>query len=582
MAKKIIYAEVVIDSAQAAKNTEELSEQLQIQRQVLIDLEKQLYEVEEAQKATSKTNLSAQKKLADQAKVLKSEIKSEKIGLKDLNAQKKLNTITTRNLSKAQANSGQILLGVDEFTGGYASRLKDVYRGLIQSAKGVKTFVKGLSGMKKALVATGVGALVVGLGLVVAYWDEIKGLVNGVSSEQSNVLDATNKTLDSQREQLDITSSMESTLKLQGASEREIRDLKMQQTNEVIASTELLLEQQRAIKKSQIEAAERNQKITMGIIGFLTSPITILLGAIDALTYGLEKVGVLEEGTKLAESYLEGTSKLLFDPDETAKEGDAVIVETENILRKLKNTRDAFRLERIAEDAADELERKKELNAAVNIPLKGFDLVSKTIDDNNKILMSNRKLSVDVRKVKRKDLDDTLAIEQAKLDSAIQGINAIQNITNAFTKGNEKSQKRAFEVTKKLQIAQTIIETYKGATAIFSAAALNPGSILFPAQPFIAAGAAIAAGLANVATIRKQKFSGGGGGGGGGGGVGGGGSFSGKPSGGLADNFFPTQIGAIPQNVPDINATPPRAYIVASDISDSTRAQEILKQKSTM
>ena len=97
--------------------------------------------------------------------------------------------------------------------------------------------------------------------------------------------------------------------------------------------------------------------------------------------------------------------------------------------------------------------------------------------------------------------------------------------------------------------------------------------------------AAVAAGLANVKRIKNTKISkvsppsasGGSGRG----------SFSGKPSGGGANNFFPTQIGAIPQNtsnvnVQNLNNTPPRAYIVASDISDSTRAQEILKQKSTM
>lgn len=37
---------------------------------------------------------------------------------------------------------------------------------------------------------------------------------------------------------------MENTLKLQGKSEKEIRDLKRQQTDEIITSTELLLEQQ--------------------------------------------------------------------------------------------------------------------------------------------------------------------------------------------------------------------------------------------------------------------------------------------------------------------------------------------------
>ena len=113
---------------------------------------------------------------------------------------------------------------------------------------------------------------------------------------------------------------------------------------------------------------------------------------------------------------------------------------------------------------------------------------------------------------------------------AIDGVDALINLTSAFAKDNEKSQRRAFEINKKLQIAQAIMTTYQGANAIFASAALNPATVLFPAQPFIAAGIAIANGLANVVNISKQQFqtsspAGGGqqtpsfGGGGGGGGT---------------------------------------------------------------
>ena len=62
--------------------------------------------------------------------------------------------------------------------------LKDLVEG-IGSAKvafkgaitGVKTFITALKGMKAALLATGIGALVVALGTIVAYWDDIKGFV---------------------------------------------------------------------------------------------------------------------------------------------------------------------------------------------------------------------------------------------------------------------------------------------------------------------------------------------------------------------------------------------------------------------
>jgi len=577
MAKKIIYAEVVIDSAQAAKNTEELSEQLQIQRQVLIDLEKQLYEVEEAQKATSKTNLSAQKKLADQAKVLKSEIKSEKIGLKDLNAQKKLNTITTRNLSKAQADSGQILLGIDEFTGGYASRLKDVYRGLIQSAKGVKTFVKGLSGMKKALVATGVGALVVGLGLVVAYWDEIIDLIEGTNRELKDQQDLLDKQISSQETKLGFLKQQQTIDKLNtGENVKATKEYKKQ----------LILLQ--ALNIALLESLETELNLEIARNEELTTfeKIKIFAGEVLHIGSTIQQVAEYtndesEKTLSLAERVAKQKStnldieielaKINSDEREAVKEHAALLKELDKTdeeadtnLFDIELADNRFENDQKLQVNQDFLDALFEQGLAANLKEE------KAAEDRNKRIAAME-----------------LATSNAKVESAIQGLNAVQNITNAFTKDNEKSQKKGFEINKKLQIAQTIIETYKGATAIFSAAALNPTTVLFPAQPFIAAGAAIASGLANVATIRKQKFSGGGGGGGGGRGGGGGGSFSGKPSGGLSDNFFPTQIGAIPQNtsnvnVQNLNNTPPRAYIVASDISDSTRAQEILKQKSTM
>lgn len=62
--------------------------------------------------------------------------------------------------------------------------LKDLVEG-IGSAKvafksaitGVKSFITSLNGMKAALISTGIGALVVALGTIVAYWDDIRSFV---------------------------------------------------------------------------------------------------------------------------------------------------------------------------------------------------------------------------------------------------------------------------------------------------------------------------------------------------------------------------------------------------------------------
>lgn len=235
---------------------------------------------------------------------------------------------------------------LDEATGGLASRFNNVFVGIGKMGTAMKVSFKagiaGASGLKKALIATGVGAIVVGLGLIVAYWDEIKGFVSGVSSESKKLLKTEEKASKAAQDKLAATQASESSLKLAGKSEKEIRDLKIEQTNEIITSTLAILEQQKAQKKAQVEAAKRNQKITAGIIGFLSLPITILLGAVDALTLGLAKIGVMEKATNLVEGFTMGTAKLLFDPKKTEKEGDATIKETEKVLANLKNQRDGF------------------------------------------------------------------------------------------------------------------------------------------------------------------------------------------------------------------------------------------------
>ena len=73
----------------------------------------------------------------------------------------------------------------------------------------------------------------------------------------------------------------------------------------------------------------------------------------------------------------------------------------------------------------------------------------------------------------------------------------------------ERQQKKGFENSKKIQIAQALIQTYQAATAAFSSLAGIP--VVGPVLGGIAAAAAVAGGLAQVAMIKKTTFQGGGG-----------------------------------------------------------------------
>lgn len=171
--------------------------------------------------------------------------------------------------------------------------------------------------------------------------------------------------------------------------------------------------------------------------------------------------------------------------------------------------------------------------------------------------------------------DEVAAIEKnaqmQKLDFAKQTLDGIAQITSAFGKTNEKNAKRAFQIQKGISIAQATISTYESANAIFNSTAKNPISIAFPGAPFVAAGVAIAAGLANVATIAGQQFQGSTSGGNAGGanvpsfGSGGGGTES-QPA-----TFNPFAAQFI-QNRPD--QVLPRAYVLAGDVASQQEIRE--------
>jgi hypothetical protein len=360
----------------------EIKSSLQEQQTALIEYQKELAKLEEQRNAIlSKGTISSeefniQESLNAQIKTVNASINTQKLSIKSLTAEQSNAATAVKSLTAESVNYSKITAAVDKLTGGLATKTTKLYKGFGEGAKAVKGFNASLGNMTKALVATGIGALVVALGLVVAYWDDIKGLIDGVSGEQKKLLGDTEKTLKTNEENLAATEASENSLKLQGKSEQEILDLKIKQTDEVIAATELLLEQQKEIEKSQNAAAERNQKIVQGIIGFISAPITILLGAVDALTDGLARLGAIDKGTDLLRGYTKGTAKLLgFDPEEVKKEGEATTKETEKQLLALKNKRDGYVIKgredaKKANDKATEDRKKADEKAANELEKK--------------------------------------------------------------------------------------------------------------------------------------------------------------------------------------------------------------------
>jgi hypothetical protein len=232
------------------------------------------------------------------------------------------------------------------------SQLKDIGKVGEQLKITFKGLTLGANTFKKALITTGIGALVVAVGLLVAYWEDIMALVGGVSKEQKDLNEATQKDLQANQEKLDAIDGQANQLKLQGKSEAEILALKIAQTDEAIKSAEINLANAQATKKAQVEASERNKAILAGVLKFVSVPLTLILGTIDKFTAGLKNLGVIEEATNLLDDSTDYLASFIFDPEAVAEEGDATIKEAENALNQLKEKRAGFTLSQQEADKA--------------------------------------------------------------------------------------------------------------------------------------------------------------------------------------------------------------------------------------
>jgi hypothetical protein len=390
----------------------------------------------------------------------------------------------------------------------------------------VNTTSKAFKGLKAAIVATGIGALVIAVGFAIEKIMSMTDATDDASAAQellNKKTKALNDSITKQNElnsfyakRLDVLTKKEiANAKLRGASEKELRLIQEKGAKKHL---DILESENKAIQKKytdglfsatitneeldilQAESQKSRQAFLDAEQNYELLQLDNRLSNKKAFEDKQKENNKLKEKNELIQIKKIEASKI--DSNNKLKEAQF------QLLQQLRNTDQ----ENEIRDLVLQYEKKFELangNAELEKALKEqqnkdvADIDKKYADKQTEIDNKLKKKKEDDRKA---DLEAAQAVENAKLQMSVDSISALMNLTSAFAKDNEKSQKRAFEINKKLQIAQAIIQTYQGANAIFASAAANPKTILFPAQPFIAAGLAIAGGLANVATISKQQF----------------------------------------------------------------------------
>ena len=326
-----------------------------------------------------------------------------------------------QTLVKLQALAG--LSDAIESLGGMKDQITNIKAGFTAFGKSAKA---ALTGVKGAIAATGIGLLVVALGLAVAYWDDIKEAVSGVSAEQKELVNTTKKDLELNKEKLTKLNGQDNVLKLQGKSEREILKLKIAQTQEVINASIKQLEAQKNLDNAQIKAEQRNRDILVGIIEFINAPLRLLLYTVDEIA---NFVGVDSKLGKGLDNLIKKGAELAFDPAAVKKKSQETQKELQAGIDELTNQKAGYELEikNIDKQAsADAIASTKEKN---DKKIEAEKELQKEIDqlqlDNYLKTLSEQEAEITLVEQKYFDLEqkakgnaDQLAIiEEAKLNA---------------------------------------------------------------------------------------------------------------------------------------------------------------------
>ena len=245
------------------------------------------------------------------------------------------------------------------------------------------------AGIKNAIGATGIGLLVIALGAIYAYWDDIKEAVNGVSNEQKRLNVLAEKNVQIANENLKSAKSMDNTLKLQGKSEQQILDIKIKATQAVIDANIKRVKGLELTNKLEAEAAQRNYERLKSFIDFVSIPQRVLFETaatainkiIDLANKipGIEIKGKIDE--KFAEKATDYITKLAFDPAKTKAEGAANLKETQNAIKDLENERDGYVLSKNKKDDKNNKDDQKSVADKRKEELEKINAASKEITE---------------------------------------------------------------------------------------------------------------------------------------------------------------------------------------------------------
>ena len=423
-----------------------------------------------------------------------------------------------------------------------------------QKALGLSTdtTTKSFKLMRGALIATGIGALVVLIGTLISKWDDISAALSTTTAKQR----ALNETMDEYNagaeEAVNKVNQVKSSFDLAKkgiiSKEEALKDYNdtfgdslgiakdINQAESIfVAKTGAYIESQALRAQAEILLKKAAEATVEGMTASMESQVSTwdLMMASFQMSLGQNEAA----GKRVAESHIAGTKIL---EDESKKKSKTFSDLAQDLLTQANTIEAEFEINdekqiaRNKETAKENVKTKKETVEEELIILKSRAAVEIEVDNeitenkkSNLLLLGSLSAEEALKELERIKAEKQARQDELnmRLDNASAFLDSLQTLNNLAAGKSIAQQKKAFERNKKIQSAQAIISAAKGVVNIIGQESLLPQPIDVIFKGIQLGILAVTLG-AQLRKINSAKFEGGGGGsiqtpslGGGGGGT---------------------------------------------------------------
>ena len=405
---------------------------------------------------------------------------------------------------------------------GAVIRSTTLFQKALAGATAVQTFVMNgatlaAKALRGALIATGVGALVVGVGLLIANFDKVKKVVMNLIPGLSAVGDVVMSIVNTVTDFIGVTSEAERANEKLKASAAASIALNKKYLAEHGSQLDEFTKQKLAAKDKYNEAIQEENSDRVALAKELNRELA-----------NIDKARQDEKDKKAKEAQDKIDAKEKEASDKRKEEAARLKKEAQDISDNAKKANDEIRkteLERLTEKYNLErsiLEKQK---------LSTLELETKFLNDKNELNLKQQEIEQKLRdekiesdkkaeqdywfgqadaamqndalnkEISEADIARQKAVSDAKIDLAKNTLNLVAEIAGEGS-----------DIAKGVAVAQATISGIEGTQNAFTTASKSPITTLFPAYPFIQAGIAGAFSALQIRKIMSTPKSGSGGG----------------------------------------------------------------------